>query len=144
MNVAEIGYRTSSALITTSWAAVVRTVRGTEYRAVGCQPDPDDPSMPLVRTVPGGSPAKAYQNLVEVTGRPWCVVMREGDIIELAPREWRDLVRSTVRIRMVSEVLWKRAELIWEGALDDIERSRALWLALTAACVEEITVMRDF
>lgn len=138
MNVPQIRYRTDSSLISTSWAAIYRNLRETTYLALACRPDPEDPSMPDIQIATGPTPAKAYENLVILTGRPWWIVMREGDILEVPPAEWRALVRITRQIRMVSDVLWRRAELIWQGAGDNPDRSRGLWLALTAAHVDEI------
>lgn len=139
MRVPQIRYCTSSSLITTAWAAVYRNLGQTAFLALGCRPDPEDPSMPDIHLVVGRTPAEAYQKLEKATGRPWWIVMREGDVLEVPSAQWRDLVRVTQHVRMVSDVLWRRAELIWHGASRDIERSRGMWLALTAAHVDEIT-----
>ena len=139
MNVPQIRYSTSSSLISTSWAAIYRNLKQTSYLALGCRPDPEDPSMPDIHIAAGSTPAKAYEKLVVLTGRPWWIVMREGDVLEVPSAEWRALVQVTRQIRMVSDVLWRRAEPIWQGAAANPDRSRGLWLALTAAHVDEIT-----
>lgn len=139
-----VRYVTDSRLITTSWAALWRKTPGATYRALGCQPDPDEPWMPLVRIASANSPAKAYEALVAMTGRPWCVVIRESDLLEIPSNEWRALVRTAPKLRMISDVLWQRAELIWTGAAQDQGRSLGLWMALTAAHGEEITVAQSF
>lgn len=133
MMIPRIRYRSSSAIVPTTWAAVYRGLDEKTFHALGCRPDADDPSMPNLHKVVGRSPAIAYKNLVEATARPWWVVVREEDALEMTPQQWRELVLTTPQVRMVSEVLWRRAELIWLGARDDLERSRGLWLALTAA-----------
>lgn len=137
-----VGYLTTSQLITTSWAALWRS--GKTYRVLGCQPDPNEPWMPLLRIASGASPAKAYDALQTMTGRPWCVVIREGDLLEITSSEWRALVRATPRLRMISDLLWRRAQLIWTGAAQDQERSQGLWMSLTAAHGEEIAVAPSF
>ena len=140
MTLPTIRYRTNSRLITTIWAAIYRSLADRKYFALACRLDPEDPALPEIHMVTGATPAKAYVNLVRRTGRPWWIVMREADLLEMDPTQWRALVRTTPQLRLVSEVLWRRAELIWQSAPDNPERSRGLWLVLTAAHGDEIVV----
>ena len=83
----------------------------------------------------------AYKRLVDLTSQSWCLAMRESDLINLDGAHWTQLVRGIPRIKMVSNRLWVWAEAIWEEAGEDLpyglDRSRARWLALTAAQDEE-------
>lgn len=137
-----VRFTTHSQLITTAWAAMWRPASGSSFRALGCQPDPEEPWRPLIRIASGHTPVQAYGALVQMTGRPWWVVIREGCLLEIPSPEWRDLVRMVPKLRMIADLLWQRAEPIWAGAADDPERSQALWMAITAAHGDEIAVSR--
>jgi len=141
MSVCHLRYQTSSSLITTSWAAIHRPDGRRSYHALGCQPDPDEPSLPLLRSVSAPTAMKAYNALVELTRRPWCIAIPERDLLEIPSSEWRELVRAIPKIQMVSDVLWERAELMWRNAKRAPEKARGLWLSLTAAHADELQLL---
>jgi hypothetical protein len=129
--------------LTTAWAGIVPVEDGAGYMLLGCRPGEKRPfgRLPNVTVVTGRTPLQAYKELVGLTGQPWCLAMRESDLINLDGAHWTQMVQGIPRIKLVSDQLWIWAEPIWEDASEDLpaslDRSRALWLALTAAQDEE-------
>jgi hypothetical protein len=135
--------------ITTAWAGIVPVEDGSEYMLLGCRPGRQGPfgRMPKVTVVTGRTPLQAYERLLVVTGQPWCLAMRESDLINLDGAHWTQMVQVVPKIKLVSDQLWTWAEPIWEQARQNqpgsLDRSRARWLALTAAQDEELRLREE-
>lgn len=133
--------------ISAAWAGIVPTEDGTGYRIVGYLPGGGGRVLPQMRSAKGSSAAEAYANLALATRREWSVGVREVDLLNLDHVHWTQMVNGIPKIKIVSEMLWVRAEPIWELADEDppesLARSRALWLALTAAHDEEVRLPEE-
>lgn len=135
--------------ITTAWAGIVPIEDRPGYLLLGCAPGRIGPfgQLPEVVVATGSTPLKAYRKLVRLTGRAWCLAMRESDLINLDRAHWTEMVQGIPKIKLVADQLWNWAKPIWEEAFQDsprsIDRSRARWLALTAAQDEELRLREE-
>ena len=139
----------SANMITTAWAGIVPLENQPGFLIYGCKPGKrlSLGVPPVYVTARGATPMQAYQRLTRLTRHAWCVAVRESDLINTDGVQWTQMVHGIPKIKMISDQLWTWAEPIWDEAQDDLpaslDRSRALWLALTAAHDEELRLAEE-
>lgn len=141
--------QSTASLLSTPWAGILPREGRRGYLIHGCKPGDRLACgvLPARVTATGATPVKAYQNLIKATGHAWSVAVRETDLLNLDRVHWTQMVHGIPKIKMISDQLWMWAEPIWDEAEKNpptsMDRSRALWLAMTAAHDEELRLAEE-